>query len=167
MQRILILIFGLFITSAATVAIAATEGERDAVDRCLGNWRKHPFKKNPPFRIIAGKVRVLGAGGEIADTAPTDKPELVLIKPNVTVLAKSTLKLMNPNGWYCLKGRVAVLGKTQIDLACKANLASSEDGATVLGGGEQNGVTVLGSSRVNRLGCSGDTGGEPPKNTND
>ena len=50
---------------------------------------------------------------------------------------------------------MAVLGKTQIELACKANLASSEDGATVLGGGEGNGgVTVLGSSRIERLGCT-------------
>ena len=133
-------------------ALAGVEADRAAIDRCLSQWGKNPFGKTPSYRTIGGHVRVLGGGGEVYDSESTPKPELILIKPNVTVLSKSTLRLMNTNGWYCLKGRVAVLGKTQIDIACKAKLTSSEGGAKVLAGGEENGTTVLGSSRVNRIG---------------
>jgi len=39
-----------------------------------------------------------------------------LVKPAVSVMAKTVLQLKNPNGWYCLKGRTSVLGKIEIQL---------------------------------------------------
>jgi hypothetical protein len=135
----------------ATVSFAEEDGDDIAVQNCIKHWRDNPFKEaHPHFRVIASSVRVLGIGDEIKDDVKSPNPELILIKPNVTVLAKTTLELMNPNGWYCLKTNVAVLGKTVINLNCKANLASSKDGATVLGGSDTGGVTVLGAARVNR-----------------
>ena len=83
MKQILSLI--LILTAAA--AFAQDDGDRAAVQRCLFNWKKAPFKKsNPDFRTISGHVRVLGSGGEVEDGVSTKKPELVLVKPNVTVL---------------------------------------------------------------------------------
>jgi hypothetical protein len=136
----------------------ATQGsetsDRKAIDRCLEHWGKHPFGPSSKFRVIAGKVKVLGIGGDVQDEAVTSSPELILVKPNVTVLAKSKLSLMNPKGWYCIKGKVAVLGKSVVELNCTANLASSNDGATVMAGSDaQDGVTVLGASRLERKGC--------------
>lgn len=149
-MRFFVLLLSLMV---AVPTFASDESDREAIDGCLNHWGKHPFGKSPKFRIIAGKVKVMGTGEDVDDGVKTEKPELVLVKPNVAVMSKSTLRLMNPNGWYCLKGRVAVMGKTEVDLACKASLASSSDGATVMGGGEQNGVTVMGSSQVNKIGC--------------
>jgi hypothetical protein len=140
---------------APSFSRAANAGDAEAIKSCLEHWKKHPFTgANPDFRIIKGKVRVMGIGDGIDDSGATKSPELVLIKPNVSVLSKTEMKLMNPNGWYCLKGNVSVLGKTVVELQCKANLASSEDGATVLGASETGGgVAVLGSLRVEREGC--------------
>lgn len=132
---------------------AAEEGDIDAVKNCIEHWGKTPFKANPRFRVISSKVKVMGIGGDINDTKKTSEPELVLIKPSVTVMAKTALNLMNPNGWYCIKANVSVLGKSEINLNCKANLATSNDGTTVLGGKDEDaggGVAVLGSIRVNK-----------------
>jgi len=133
----------------------ASESDESAIQSCLAHWGKHPFSaKDPKYRVIQGRVKVMGIGGDIKDDEKTAQPELVLVKPQVNVMGKSEMNLLNPNGWYCLKSKVAVLGKTVINLHCKASLASSADGATVLGGAdEQNGVTVLGSSKLNRVGC--------------
>jgi len=89
----------------------------------------------------------------VNDVTPTDNPELVLIRPAVAVMAKSVLNLKNPNGWYCLKGEVAVMGKLEINLDCRAHFTSSKNGATIMGKDEQQvGTTVMGSATVNRLG---------------
>jgi hypothetical protein len=136
-------------------ARAAEDGDLSAVRACLAHWGKEaPFdSKNPKYRVLSSRVKVLGIGGETRDDVPTDSPELVLIKANVNVLSKAELNLLNPNGWYCLKGQVAVLGKSEVKLHCKANLASSYDGATVMGGSDTDqGVTVLGASRLTRVG---------------
>lgn len=145
-----------FTALTAANGIARAESDLSAIQSCLEHWgTKHPFSKTDPvYRTIQGKVKVMGIGGDVNDAEKTDKPDLVLVKPNVNVLGKAEMSLLNPNGWYCLKAKVAVLGKTVINLHCKANLASSNDGATVLGGAdEQNGVTVLGASKLNRVGC--------------
>lgn len=150
-MRALMLILVLALSGAAF----ATDLEE--VQTCLANWKDHPFKtEKPEFRVISAKVRVMGIGDELADLKETSKPELVLIKPNVTVMSKSTLRLMNPNGWYCVKGKVAVMGKAETQLHCKAHMTTSDTGATVLGSAdeESGGVTVLGSSKVTRAGCS-------------
>jgi hypothetical protein len=134
-------------------ARAEDTGDDVAVKNCLSNWRTNPFKGDKPeFRVIVSKVKVMGIGPDITDSTPTKAPELVLIKPNVTVMAKTALHLMNPNGWYCLKASVAVLGKNAIDLACKAHLAFSNDGTTVMGDSNaKGGVTVLGGTQVNQV----------------
>jgi hypothetical protein len=145
------ILLSLILVASSALCFAENEGDTLAIQHCLQHWQKHPFtEKNPPFRTISSSVRVLGVGAEIRDDISTPKPELILLKPSVTVLAKSELHLRNPNGWYCLKANVAVLGKSVVDLHCKANLASSKDGATILGSGDQGSVTVLGESRVDR-----------------
>lgn len=134
-------------------AFASEEGDERAIEDCISHWGKTPFKPHPKYRTINTKVKVMGIGGDIHDEKKTSEPELVLIKPSVTVMAKTALNLMNPNGWYCIKANVSVLGKSEINLNCKANLATSGDGATVLGGKDDDsggGVAVLGSIRVNK-----------------
>jgi len=139
-------------------SFSAFATDSDEIQNCLKTWGKTPFSKdNPDFRVISSKVRVMGIGDSVEDNRPTEKPELVLLKPAVSVMSKSIMTLMNPNGWYCIKGKVDVLGKTEIKLHCKAHMASSNDTTTVLGSNKENsGVTVLGKSIVTRSGegCS-------------
>lgn len=134
-------------------------GDIAAVRACLRNFEKHPFNaEKPTFRTMGAKVRVFGIGESTQDEKSSEKPELVLVKPNVAVLSKTELNLLNPNGWYCLKGQVAVLGKSEVYLHCKAKLASSRDGVTILGANDHDGgVTVLGASRVVRVGCTSES----------
>lgn len=149
MTKILILL-----SLILSLSVSAQDGDLDDIKSCLSKFEGHPFDKtNPSYTTIAAKVKVLGVGGSTVDEVVTDTPKLILIRPAVTVLAKSHIRLMNPNGWYCIKGQVSVLGKAVIHLHCNAKLASSEDGVTVLGGGE-NGVTVLGSSQLVREKCA-------------
>ena len=134
---------------------ATTEDGDEAVLRsCLKQWPNNPFKakKELSYRTISTKVKVMGIGSNVNDTEQTEKPELVLVKPGVAVMAKTTYDLMNHNGWYCLKGKVSVLGKIEINLHCKAKIASSGDSTEVLGAtdAKSGGVAVLGSVRVNR-----------------
>ncbi|MGE4133736.1 MAG: hypothetical protein AB7F86_19015 [Bdellovibrionales bacterium] len=130
--------------------------DQDEIDVCLSNWKDHPFKGHSnDFRTISAKVKIMGIGGELKDDAKSEQPELILVKPTVNVMSKQVVKLLNPNGWYCLKSSVAVLGKTQIELGCGAKFTASNTGATVLGSGdEDSGVTVLGKSEITREKCS-------------
>ena len=129
--------------------------DKDALKTCLNNWGKHPFiEKNLDYRTIAPSVRVFGIGVSVQDDRETEQPELVLIKPSVSVFSRGTLKLLNPQGWYCLEGKVAVFSALDIQIDCRANLASSNDGATVPGSNDRrDGVTVFGTINVNRIGC--------------
>lgn len=148
----LIAILGL--SFMCSVALAATDQEEVAT--CLKNWKTHPFKdKNPDFRIIGSKVKVLGMGDEMVDGQKTNEPELIFVKPTVNVMSKSVIHLLNPNGWYCLKNNVAVMGKTEIEIDCKAKLTSATTGATVLGkdDSDNGSVTVLGKNTVNKVNC--------------
>jgi hypothetical protein len=97
-------------------------------------------------------VGVFGIGGDIKDDKATDRPELVYIRPAVSVMSKSDIDLMNPNGWYCLEKTVSVMAKIQIRLHCDAHLASTEEGVSVMGGGDR-GVNVMGATRVEKVGC--------------
>jgi len=125
------------------------------IDACLKAWGKHPFGQNPQFKTIRANVKVMGIGGNLKDETVTTKPELVLVKHSVGVMSKQTIELLNPQGWYCLKGAVTVLGKSEIRAHCKAHLASSDDGATVLGSNETDGggVTVMGTIKIEKVGC--------------
>jgi hypothetical protein len=138
-------------------ALAEDNGDQVAIRECLRKWGKHPFEgKNPSYRTISTTVKVMGIGGDVNDDQKTEKAELVLVKPGVAVMSKTLYTLNNPNGWYCLKGRVAVMGKMEFDIHCTANLASSEDDVAVLGSSDQKtgGVSVLGSVRIKRM-CQG------------
>jgi hypothetical protein len=130
-------------------------GDRDALRACLKSWGQHPFVEGGfDYRTIAPSVRVFGTGVSVQDDRETEQPELVLVKPSVSVFSRSTIKLLNPQGWYCLKGKVAVFSSVDIQIDCRANLASSSDGATVLGSNDRrDGVTVFGNSSVYRIGC--------------
>lgn len=137
---------------------AHASSDREAVAACLSNWGKHPFGKDlaeVKFRTISPGVKILGIGGSnLNDSAVTSSPELVLVKPSVNVLSKSTFKLLNPQGWYCLKGTTAVLGSAHFEIHCKANMASVDDNKTgVLGAADSDGVAVLGSIRVKKIDC--------------
>lgn len=150
MKNILLVVLCL----ACGSAFAATDKEE--VQTCLKNWKDHPFKgKDPEFRVIGSKVKVMGMGDEMVDGQKTEKAELVFVKPTVNVMSKSVIHLLNPNGWYCLKSNVAVMGKTEIQIDCKAKLASATTGATVLGKDDtDNGnVTVMGKNTITKVNC--------------
>lgn len=128
----------------------------DSIGKCVSAWHNSPFgAKSSPHQILKPGVKVFGVGGSVEDLAATAKPQLVLVKPGVNVLGKTTYRLMNPNGWYCFKSNVSVLGKLQIEAHCHAHIATAADGATVLGADDsKNGVSVLGAIRVKRIGCA-------------
>ena len=130
--------------------------DEDALKACLNNWGKHPFVEgNLNYRTIAPSVSVFGNGVSVRDDRETQQPELVLIKPSVSVFSKGTLELLNPQGWYCLENKVVVFSEVDIQIDCRANLASSSNGTVVLGSNERrDGTTVFGTSKVTRVGCA-------------
>jgi len=133
---------------------SATAGDYDAdVKACLASWGEHPFDEEAPeYRVIAASVKVMGIGSNVKDDKPTSSPELVYLRPSVSVWSRLTMDLLNPKGWYCVKTNVSVMAKAQINLACHAHLASTGAGTNVMGGGEE-GVNVMGATRVERIGC--------------
>lgn len=147
-SSILLVVFSLFTFS---------EGKYDEnVRQCLEHWKKTPFNaKKLNYRTLSASVSVFGAGGKLIDEEKTDSPALVFIKPSVNVMGGKTIKLHNPNGWYCLKSNTNVMGSATIELHCKAKLAIASTGATVLGSdkGEQKGTTVMGKTKIKRVGC--------------
>jgi len=139
-------------------ALAAEESIR----KCISAWGNSPFPSSTaPHRVLKPGVKVFGIGNTIEDQTATANPQLILVKPGVNVLGKTVYRLMNPNGWYCFKSNVSVLGKLEIEAHCKAHIATAADGANVLGADDsQSGVAVLGSIRVKRVGCA-DHAGKP------
>lgn len=171
MQVLLALVFAVGLASGSSFAEESTktdqakpaddrDGDDRAIARCLRVWGgKHPFQgvKNPKYEEVSTNVKVLGAGGPLEDNSDTKEPKLVLVKPSVAVMSKSVMRLLNPNGWYCLKANVTVMAKTVIELACNAAIADSTDGVAVLGSNEEGtgqGVTVLGKTELKRIGCA-------------
>ncbi|MGH7898146.1 MAG: hypothetical protein ACREQQ_09345 [Candidatus Binatia bacterium] len=147
-----IVLFAFALDLSATPAALAQDPYHAGVQRCLANWKTHPFGGSTEYRVIAPRVGVFGIGGDVRDDTATEKPELVYVRPNVSVMSKSVLELLNPNGWYCLERSVAVMAKIEIRLACSAHLATTEEGVSVMGGGG-GGVNVMGATRVERVGC--------------
>ncbi|RTZ59344.1 MAG: hypothetical protein DSZ32_05440 [Gammaproteobacteria bacterium] len=123
-----------------------------AIKNCLSNWGKHPFNKHhPKYRVLKNrsKVSILNqGGGDIKDTRTTSRPDLVLVKPGVSVLNKTRLTLTNPNGWYCLHNNVNVLTKLYVTLGCKSHIASSKDGVNVLVKNDKGDEENMGSVNV-------------------
>lgn len=142
--------------------ISWADDDQESIRNCLAAWGKHPFGKNKtmPDKVLSPSVKIMGIGGhDIDDSAQTPAPQLVLVKPSVNVMSKSTFRLGNPKGWYCLKGTVAVMGKAEFELHCDAKLASNNGDVAVLGANEnqKGGVAVLGSIRVKTIGTCATT----------
>jgi hypothetical protein len=80
----------------------------------------------------------------------------VLVKPIFNVAGVSTVNLLNPNGWYCLQTTLSVVGRVHLRVQCKAQLAMTSDGKTVVGNNARNNairdavVTAMGSVPVER-----------------
>src|SRR4030095_9251787 len=106
------------------------------------------------YKTLSTSVKVFGIGENPADTKRTSSPSLVLVDTGVNVMGRTRVDLLNPNGWYCFKSNVNVMGSLIIKADCKAHLASAHDGATVIGSNSENkSVTVMGSTRVQLVGC--------------
>ncbi len=149
------------LTTFALLSFSSAEAAADqnVVDRCIADWGSDsPFKKGTvPSRVISPGVKVFGIGkSNNGDDKTTDKPALILVRPAVNVLGKSTIRLANPKGWYCLKANVTVAGKIAIDAHCSAHIASArEDGTSVMATDESKGsVAVMGALRVTRFDCA-------------
>ncbi len=123
---------------------------------CLKAWGDHPFGKNPQFKTLETSVAVFGIGKKAGDSEPTSSPSLVLINPIFNAMGESTIELSNPNGWYCLRTTVSLLGEVNIRAHCKAQLAATSDGVTARGNKTENrpikdlNVTVMGPVSIER-----------------
>lgn len=154
-QKTLPVITYLFVLLLALISPthAMADDADSSIAACLQAWGKHPFGKNTPHKTMQTSVKVFGIGKTAGDSEITRSPALVLVNPGVNVMGGSTIELLNPNGWYCLRNTVNVMGGLKIRAHCGAHLASSSDGATVLGNSESKGVTVMGSTQVERVDC--------------
>ncbi len=140
----------------AEETVVSENNQQETLNSCIAAWKNSPFKKgHAADKTIAPGVKVFGIGKSgTDDLASTSTPQLVLVKPAVNVLGKTKLRLMNPNGWYCFKSNVSVLGKMEIETACKAHFASAVEGAEVLAADDSSkGVIVLGSLRLKKENC--------------
>lgn len=142
------------------LASLADAGDQAALDQCIAYWGKaSPFRKGtPPEGVISTGVKVFGLGSSSSgDDSVTSKPRLVLVRPAVNVMGRSTIKLSNPHGWYCFRSNVTVMGKLEIDAQCHAHLATAREQGTAVGAADESskGVAVFGALRVNRFGCDG------------
>jgi hypothetical protein len=156
LRLVLVLSLSLSSLSLAAAHEAKAASEIDAIRSCLAAWGEPPFRsaEEQPFKVLSPTVKVLGVGQDVTDETETDQPQLVLVKPSVNVLTKSSFRLMNPNGWYCFAANVTVLAKSEITAHCRAHLASSREGVSVAGGNKgTEGVTVFGKTVVKRVGC--------------
>lgn len=143
----------ILLTLLTTGSLAYADDDA-AIAICLSEWDSHPFTSKPTYRVIAPKVTVFGIGKRVNENKTTPGPELVLVKPNVSVMSKNTIVLGNPNGWYCMHNRVNVMSKSIIKLHCTAHIASTSEDVSVLAGGEDDqGVTVMGKAVIERTGC--------------
>ena len=143
----------------AGAAAPAFASDQQAIDSCIAEWGKSsPFKKGTTtFTTIGTGVKVFGIGkGQSGNDAPTDKPHLYVVRPAVNVAGKTTIKLANPNGWYCFRNAVTVAGKIAINAHCKAKIATAREGegTAVMGANDaEQGVAVMGALRITRFGC--------------
>lgn len=147
----------LLLASAWLLAAAPAQAQNEpnsSIAACLKAWGQHPFGNNPSYRTMSTSVKVFGIGQNTVDNQVTSEPALVLINPGVNVMGGSTIELLNPRGWYCMRTTVNVMGGMEIKVHCDARLALTSDGTTVMGNNPENkGVTVMGSTRVERVGC--------------
>jgi hypothetical protein len=141
-------------TAMPTSTPSVAEDVDPSIASCLRAWGTHPFGRSPQYKRLATSVKIFGLGQNPVDAEQTDSPSLVLVNPGVNVMGGKTLELLNPNGWYCFRANVNVMGGVNIKAHCKAHLASASEGVTVLGSNSENkGTTVLGKTRVTLVGC--------------
>jgi hypothetical protein len=143
----------IFATVFSTTTLASEED--DAIAQCLSVWVQNPFGTNPPYKTLSTSVKVFSMGSdETMDTDITTTPALVLVNPGVNVMGETKIELKNPNGWYCLRSNVNVMGSLKIKVNCKAHIASVTGGVAVAGtNSSKNGVTVMGNSKIELEGC--------------
>ncbi len=142
----------------AAISTPGFASDQEVLDHCIVTWGKRsPFKKGTPASsVLASGVKVFGIGqGSTGSDPVTDKPALILVRPAVNVMGKSTIRLANPNGWYCFRSNVTVAGKLEIEAHCNAHIASARDSGTAVGAADESnkGVAVFGALRVTRFGC--------------
>jgi len=145
------------IAAAALAPVSAIADDQPALDACIASWGSaSPFKKGTPAtKVIATGVKVFGIGSEGGTDEPTTTPSLVLVRPAVNVMGKSTIQLKNPHGWYCFVSNVNVAGRMELEVPCDAHIASAKEDGTSVGAVDESskGVTVFGALRVMRVGC--------------
>ena len=144
----------------ALISSPTLANDQPVLDACIASWgAKSPFKKGTPAETTIGTgVKVFGAGSsQTGNDTPTSHPALILVRPAVNVLGKSTIRLSNPKGWYCFRSNVTVAGKINIEVPCNAMIASARDDGTTVGAVDDSnrGVAVFGALRVTRYGCPG------------
>ena len=141
----------------AALAAPALADDQAAINECIAAWgAKSPFPKGTkPDRVIGTGVKVFGIGERQSNEENTTAPSLVLVNPGVNVAGKSTVRLANPNGWYCLQEQTTVAGKITIQAHCDAHLASAQRDGTAVAAHDDTGkgVAVAGALRVQRFGC--------------
>lgn len=137
----------------------ASESE-DSLSSCLRAWGQHPFGANPAYRTLGATFNIFGVGTDLTDPYPSDTADLVLVRPSLNIMGGTTIALLNPNGWYCLLGDVNVMGRLTIQTDCRTHLALAGEGLSILAGSSpKQAVTVVGSTRIERVGC--DDAGKP------
>ena len=144
----------------AACGAAFADENQSAVDGCIAQWgSKSPFRKGTqPETVVSTGVKVFGVGSSSSgNDAPTSHAALILVRPAVNVMGKSTIKLGNPKGWYCFRSNVNVMGKMEIDAPCDAHIASATSEGAAVGAADDTGkgVSVFGALRVTRHGCKG------------
>jgi len=147
----------LLVLSAPALADEEAATDQRAADQCIAAWgAKSPFKKGKrPDTVLGTGVKVFGIGKNQVNDAVTDKPALIVVRPTVNVAGRATLRLGNPNGWYCLRNQTTVAGKIAINAHCKAQVAHSTDGGTAVMASDDTdkGTAVMGVLRIQRFGC--------------
>lgn len=150
-----ILLVSVLLVAGSTVSAAAEDSD-DPVAVCLKAWGKHPFGKKPSYKTLSTSVKVFGIGKDPTDADETASPSLVLVNPGVNVMGGTTFSLLNPNGWYCMRTNVNVMGGMTVHLHCNAKLASTSGASSVSvlsNNNDQQATTVMGSTTIERVGC--------------
>ena len=121
------------------------------ITACLKAFGEHPFGDNPKYKSLAVSVKVFGIGKDTVDDEITSEPSLVFIKPGVNVMGGNLIDLRNPQGWYCMRTSVNVMGGLDIRIACNAKFVIvSEETSVMSNSNENKGITVMGSTHVER-----------------
>ncbi|GAB6047069.1 hypothetical protein JCM19379_08930 [Methyloparacoccus murrellii] len=133
---------------------AQADEDEGYINLCLTAWGDHPFKGIPHYQKYSPIVNIFGIGQNTDDLAATREPALVLIDTGVNLMGGTTIRLLNPNGWYCFRSNINIMGKVTIKAHCNAHIASASEGLTFLGEDQHNqSTTVMGLTHVELIGC--------------